>query len=267
MSKKKREAESLGATAGSNHRFAGIFGTLIIVVLIVLVFGFFAIRTRTAKQWLESHFSERIGVPVSIERSSIDLPYDLVIDGLKSATGDEEPTFSVEQLRLGFTRRLGLRLELRKVELVMRRTEAGDWKPSSFSKLGPLQDIEEISAATDSFEKKYLLRVTDSNVLWEDEHRRKLASATGIRFSMMPVELPARALTHYSLYIRRADGGGGYMLRGVEREWLATEDNTYMELMRRENQPGSGEGDDPANGERDSEPTGVPDDPQEGDAL
>ncbi|MDA0322300.1 MAG: hypothetical protein O2923_06235 [Verrucomicrobia bacterium] len=260
MGKKNSETDTLGSSSSGARRVGGLLGTLIIVVLIVLVFGFLAIRTRTAAHWLESYLGDRLGVPVSIEKSSIAWPYDLVIEGLRTAEEYDGPDFSAVELRIRWTRRFQTSIELRRAMLVMRSTPEGEWLPAIFAALGPLQNIEEISAVTDSFEQKVVVSITDSSVKWEDEHERDLASATGIRFSMMPLQLPTRTIVHYHLYIRRADGGGGYMLRGVEREWLAGEDNTYMELMRRENQPGS----QAAGAEgRDDGAT----DPPEGDAL
>jgi len=260
MAKKNRKADIHASSTSGERRAVGLIGSLIIVVVIVLVFGFFAIQTRTAAQWLESYLGDRLGVPVSIEKSSIAWPYDLVIEGLRTAEEYDGPGFSAVELRIRLTRRFQTSIELRRAMLVMRSTAEGEWQPAIFAALGPLQNIEELSAVTDSFEQKYVVRITDSSVKWEDEHERELASVTGIRFSMMPLQLSTRAIVHYHLYIRRADGGGGYMLRGVEQEWLAGEDNRYMELMRRENQPGLQDGEEEG---RDDGATDLP----EGDAL
>lgn len=212
--------------------------TILILVALLLAFGFFAVRTDYGQQSIERALTKRLGIPITIGSARIVWPYDLVLSGVSTETETEtgDPGFKADELRINWSWPRQMHIELRGPVAILQQTETGDWVPSVFAALGPLQDIAGISAVTDTFERDWSVDVTDGAIRWNDIHQTELASVGGIRFSMTPVQLPSRVLTHYYLYVRHAYGSGGYRLSGLEREWMATEDNTYIEIMSRENQ-------------------------------
>lgn len=219
---------------GLRGRTRGLLGTLVALTVILLVFVFFAARTDFARRKVVEMLSARLGMPVTVARTSIVFPYDLSIEKLKTEPVEEHPGLTVDEVRIGVSRHLRWKVRVNGAAVQVQQGLAGAWSPAVFESLGRMNDVDEISAMTDGFEKSVLLEVRSSSIQWLDAQRVELASASGIRFEMVPVRLPGRNLMYYRLFIRHAYGGRGLRTSGMEREWMSPDDNAYIEIARRE---------------------------------
>jgi len=220
---------------GGGHR--GAISRFVVVVLIlaviVLVAGWFAVRSEGARGLIEEQVAKRLGTPVEIEKTRIGWPYVLVLENLRTpgfeAAGT--PGFSAVEVRVGRGfRRWDLRL--RQVILRVMDEGGGRWAPEYLARLGDLREVRapDVVRATDGIRDKVEIRLTDSTLGWLDAEGAEVASVRDVNFSMLPVRIENRRLHYFSLDVYRATGVALGEGRDMHWEWLTTQELEYIEL-------------------------------------
>ena len=87
---------------------SGVVGRFIITVLIILVIllvtVFFAVRTRGGHDFVEDRLTKHFGVDMTVKRMRVGWPYALVLEELRTKDFDEEGAmsgFAAQEVRLG----------------------------------------------------------------------------------------------------------------------------------------------------------------------
>lgn len=225
--------EANAAPAAPKRRGGGgrTLGILLAVAVILLVFGFCAARTDGFRSYVEERVQKQTGFKVSIEKTRIGWPYDLVLDHVQSERGDggRVGSFAVREARLGVTPG-GWRVALAGGRLALGRTQAGEWEPNVLRGLEPTSPVQDLTALMADFSRRVWLVVKDGTIEWRDESGKKVAAAEGVDYTQTPLDAPGRRLYHFRLTARNVLRTNGWQIRGVEREWLATEGQPYIEI-------------------------------------
>jgi hypothetical protein len=228
----------------SNGRRRGaisrIMTVILILVIIVLTAIWFGVRSEGGRELIESRLSTQLGIPVSIEKTRIGLPYVLVLENVRTAEFEAAGTagFSVAEVRLG-RRLLSWDLRLRQLMVRLQEDGTGGWLPASLMRLGDLKQAgtRDVVRMSDGIRDKVRLRLLDSSIAWLDVDGREVASVRGVEFRMLPVRIEERRLHYFSLDIYQAVGialAGG---RDMRWEWLTTQELEYIELSSASQHP------------------------------
>ena len=210
---------------------------------IVLVTGYFAVRTDGGRSFIEERLEKRLGMPVTIRETSVGWPYDLVMEDVATTGGADAGAFRVQTLRVGWRIGAGVRIAMDRPELDLVRNVEGGWVPARFAKLGelPQQGIRDISRLTAGFRKKTVLKLRDGRIRWTNAEGITLADAEGVRLDIAPIRLPSRRMIHHALGVYSGMGVDGLRFHDLEREWLADEMNPYVEIRgSKQREPAAG---------------------------
>jgi hypothetical protein len=229
------------AGGGRLRRFAG---TLLAIVVILLVFGFFAVRTETARRMIQARLAALTGMEVTVGKTRIGMPYTLVVENVegREAKVAGVPPVTVRELRIGFSPRRRLGVSVRDVLGCMKQDGDGNWWPAFLKPLGGVSfdDMAGVTALTESWRGRISLRVREGRFVWRDSMGADVATVEGLSFDVVPVNVPGRETYHYALSVSAVKSRDGNVFRDVRREWLATEQQAYIEVdkaFRAEGEP------------------------------
>jgi hypothetical protein len=198
----------------------------LVVIVIVLVAGIFAARTRGAKELVTDWLSEKTGMEVAVNETRIGLPYVLVAEGVDSKAVDDagDPFLHVDEVRMwpGFSP--FLRVRARGVELTMLLSEDGKWRPESLAKTGRLPGAGPgmISRVTRDMRRRMVLEIEDSSIVWRDWRGQQKALVSGLCFGFRPVDIPGKQMYYYHLSADVIEGPRRSAVTGTETEWLSS---------------------------------------------
>ena len=208
-------------------------GITLVLLLIFLVFGFFAARTDGGRQFVEEQLKKRTGCEFSITKSRITWPYDLVLEGVSAHEPDDShAVLEISEAQIGL--RLGTPwcLRLKGLNMVLEEGADGQWAPEIASELGPLESIEEVAKIEDLFQgdMKMEIEIENGRIEWLNQHGTRKAYAGNVSFFARPLQLPDRAFHYCRLMARKVLRSNGAELQHVEREWLSSEKQPYVEI-------------------------------------
>ena len=210
----------------------GCLATLAIVAVILLVAFAFAVRTRGACELLADYFRDRAGIDLAIGSARIALPYDLVLEDLRSRTNTVGPgALRIREVRLGFRWNGEMPVRIRGAQLELARDAAGAWQTACFERVGALTDIRETQKLFAGMPSNLRLEIRDSGIVWKGKDGAELAAAQGLDFRVLPLEAPGKTMGYYELFarsVKRLNGGEG---KTVRRVWLSTDANPYVEIV------------------------------------
>ncbi len=221
-----------GTHRGALSRSLAVF---LILVAIVLVAGWFAVRSDGARALIEEQVSKRLGTSVAIEKTRIGWPYVLVLENLRTPEFEAAGTagFSAAEVRIGRDLH-GWSLHLRQAIVRVMDEGDGQWVPECLARLGDLRDVHvrDIVRLTDDLRDKVSIRLTDSTLGWLNADGEELAAARDVNFRMLPVRIEKRRLHYFALDIYRTTGMAMGGSRDMHWEWLTTQELEYIELSR-----------------------------------
>ena len=217
-------------------RFSGGLLLLAFVLLVALVTGWFLARTEGVRKLLAERLSDRMGVTVTIGKSRIGWPYELVLRDVATAAiaAAGTPGFAVGEVRIA-RRLFTWQVTLRHVTLRVQQDEAGVWMPLVAARIADLRQASALDLVrlTNPVRQRLRLRISDGSLDWLDADGRTEASLRGVGFRMEPVDLPdAREMTYYRLNVYAASGGALGDARDLAWAWLTSDEQAYVELER-----------------------------------
>jgi hypothetical protein len=223
-----------GKRGGGLKRF---FVTLLILFVIVYVSCWFAAGTDGMRSLVEKWLSDRVGMPVTVKKVRMSFPVGLVVKDLSSNDFKEDAAgLQVAELNLSPGVDTAWLVTLKQVRLVLVQDGEKSWMPRFFEKLGdlPTRNITEISRVTHGFRDRVAVSSEKVSIRWIDGAGGILAAVDDGAFRVEPVSLPVGEWHYHSLSIYRYEAPGldGYSVRDMTREWIASDDNGYVELSR-----------------------------------
>jgi len=225
----------ISSPCGTTVRGLGRFLlTLVVVAAILLTTGFFAVRTRGGRSFIEDWLEKRTGMDMNIPGSRIGWPYELVLERPMSAgfRSGAAPGVKAQEVRIGLGLRTGWRVSVQGCVVSLMRGKDRSWEPQFLSVLGdlPLKNIAEISRITSGFRQSTSLRVGDSSIRWLDSEGMVKISASGVDFAVTPLRMPRRIMYHHHISICSMRGLIGTHMTDIERVWLASDERDYVEI-------------------------------------
>lgn len=251
----------------------GAFVTVLVLVLIAYVTGFFIGRTEGFRAIVTGRLEKLLGAPVKIDRVSVDMVYNLTLTGLEAEGGRRAgmPSLKVAKVRIAWrwgdlVRRgsVGVaRIELEKPAVVFERVEDGRWAPEP---LAPLADFvarqmrfnlpsaspaEATPSSAESETGKKGVRglefditgletaiaIRRGEISWWVDTAAPYASVEGISLDATPLAVPGRRLTHYLLAVKRASSRDGPAFRDLTVELLDVGDQQILLRFIADHQP------------------------------
>lgn len=212
--------------------FRSFFITLLVVIAIVMVTIFFAVRTEGGREFVAHRLGRCAGTEVIVEGARIGWPYALIVEGPSTEGFDElTPGFKAQSLRiaLGLDRRL--RIDVLRGELHLVQNKRGEWMPSFFGRLGdlPAKNAGHLERLTSTFRDRVSLEIRDSVIRWIDSEGNETASVTGLDLVVLPVEVPGRRMSYCRISSHSLVTGDRKAM-DVEREWLMSETEPCLGL-------------------------------------
>lgn len=221
-----------GHRAGHSHPVAGFLLTGVLILVILVIAGAFAIRTRGGCELLADYLRERTGLNLAIGGARFALPYDLVVENLRTRDeGESNGVLTVREVRLEWLPGSSPILKIRGAQLGLVASEPGTWRPESFEVLGELRDVRQ-TAALFAGVPDLTLDVRDSAIAWT-EGGTNTASVEDLTLRVTPVRPPGRRWRLFELQAGRVVRAGGGTGRAVHRTWISTEEDGYLELLYR----------------------------------
>jgi hypothetical protein len=207
--------------------------TVVVVILILAVFGLFAMRTEMARTSVEEHLERQTGMDLSVERTRIGWPYQLVIEGITTEESEDGPLsgFSAKEIRVGLDCRLKVVMKVKRGIVNLLRIEDGTWRPTFFARLGALRQLEQVADLTKGFRRTVRLEIDRGSILWFDCDGSRIARAEDMDFSMTKVALKnQREMYHCSLSVFSITHEDGGRTPNVKREWFFTDEDRFIEI-------------------------------------
>ena len=211
---------------------AGFLFTAVLILIILVVAAAFAIRTRGGCELVSDYLRERTGLNLAIGGARFALPYDLVLENLRTRDeGDGSGSFTTREVRLEWLPGLSPILKIRGARLNLVAAEPGNWQPAPFESIAELRDVRQTAALFGGLPAA-TLDVRDSAITWT-EGGTNTAAVEGLTLRATPVRLPGRRWELFELQAARVVRAGGGTGRAVHRTWISAEENGYLELLYR----------------------------------
>jgi len=210
--------------------------TVLIILVVLLVTVFFAVRTRGGHEFIEERIEKHLGLSIEVERMRIGWPYALVLEDMRTEGFDEEgdmPGFAAQEVRLGPSLRARYRIFVRRGHLRLVEAEGHIWDPSCFARLGelPYGDLADVTRMLPLAARRVEFEMNGGRLEWFDRRNSILASAHGINYCVTPVRIPGRTMQHHALSLYSMARPNGARMSDVSREWLSSDTIERVELM------------------------------------
>lgn len=212
------------------------FVTLVILLVILWAFVFFALRTKGGLDLVRAQLEKRLGTPVTLEQARLGFPLTLHLAGLQSAdyvAGQSGFRADAAAVSPGFRTRTWWRLELRRPELTL-VYDGSAWAPTNFAGLGhlPESNLAVLSDLCAGWRDRLAVEVHGGSVVWQGGSEALPVYANGVEFRVEPVRLPGRRMVYYHFGAALAQDPHGNLVNSAEVEWLASDAPRLVELSR-----------------------------------
>lgn len=234
---------SEGKSTGRGGCLKRLFWIGIVLMLLVLAGFYFVARTDRFRRWSEKRVGAMVGQTVTIGRTGLGWPCDLILADVTSAgyanARGAAGGFHVDEARLRPAGLLRMRLNLRGWEARVVRAGRGRWTPECLALLGALHGggIADIADITRPWRAHLTLDAERGAVRWVSAEGLPLAGAEGVVLLVRPVALPGRRLAYHRLGVARMTAADGATVHDIEREWLCTDMRAYVEIGRAGEEP------------------------------
>ncbi len=233
MAKSDKSDRDFTVESEKRHRFRTIVVTTLIVAVIVLVTGYLGMRTEVAKKWVEGYFERRTGLKVTVKNVRIGWPYDMVIEGMKSAPikGTDYASVSADTIRLGLRFGPLFKVEVAGARIQLQTTDDDRWEPDFLARLGKLRSVEEIAGLTARVRTHARIVLTRADIHWLNSRERRVARVDDLTFAMQPVVLHnGRRIYHCTMSAYEIVREDRSSISRMKREWFFTEANRFIEM-------------------------------------
>ena len=224
----------VAAPSGCLPRLARMLVSLVVIAMLLALTVVVIVHTDGFRQLAVERLKTAAGgEDLRVVRSRSGWPCDLVLEGIETAGLDAGgPGFRVGELRVGPRPSGGWRVRVDRAVLNLEQSAGDQWRPGCFAGLAdvPWHDVSELTRLTRTNWARGTLRLTDATLRWLRADGGVLASASGVSFSMQPVRVDGRRLCLYRLQAALLAMPDGTALRDVNREWLASDGNDFIEL-------------------------------------
>lgn len=235
--------------------FRGFVITTLVVLAVLYVAAYFAVRTEGFRSYAQDYIEKRLGSPVRIARSHATLGLGFVLEDVTTLAADGT-TGGVLRVRrmVGNWSPAGLVLRERPLWRSIRLRDAdlrlvpgpdGEWEPAAAARLagwlgrqlgieipearrpGSPDEMEppaepRVKADAGNFWEETELVLENGSVSWLNGDGVEDLSATGIDLWVTPVDLPHRRMTHFYLSAGQLRLPAGPVRRDVVFEALQT---------------------------------------------
>jgi hypothetical protein len=216
---------------GGAHPVAGFLVTVLVIAVILVVAAAFAVRTRGGSELISDYLRDRTGLNVAVGKARLALPYDLVLEELRTrGGGSTNGDLSVREVRLQWQIDGSPVVKIRGADLALVKSGPDDWLPEAFSDVGGLSDVLQ----TPWFFRempRLTLDVRDSSVRWTAG--TNIWSVEGLGLRSLPLRVGGQAWRYFEVQAGQVNRAGGSIGRAVRRVWISAPENGYLEVAYR----------------------------------
>ena len=205
---------------------------VVVLVAVVLAIVMIGVHTEGGQELIRSRLASRLAMEVDFDDARLAWPGALVLEGVavQVREGDDVSVAEMKELRLSY--RCGRRVEirLRRPDILIRQSVAGDWQPSSFTPLldftnGMTAALEAFSAA---FREQADVYVEDGTIQFADASEAARLTLGGVTWHCVRVSLPDSGKAYHQRFVRY--GGTGLTQadgRPAAREWFTVGERVF----------------------------------------
>jgi hypothetical protein len=210
--------------------------TVLIILMVLLVTIFFAVRTRGGHDVVEERLQKYFGMELTVKRMRVGWPYALVLEELRTKGFDEEgamPGFAAQEVRLGPSLHGWCRVFIRRGHLRLVESAGQVWEPAFFTRLGalPYGDLADVARMAPLTSGHVDFELNGGRIEWLDQDSTLVAAAHGISYRLTPVRIPGRRMQHHALSLYSMTRPNGARMTDVSREWLSSDTIPHVELV------------------------------------
>ncbi len=207
-----------------------VSGLSLAIVSAMVVFG---IQTRVGSDLVANFLKKQTGLDVSVGGAQFVGPLEVSLTDVQTKPSTTPfGNFKVREIQLGWSWSGESRVTLRGVRLDLVQLADG-WVPAPFAKIATLADVRETVAFFTDDPKLVSLDITDSGIVWSTPDGERLAAVDGLNLSMRPVLLGERPVRIFDVSAKSVFRAGGVKGRLMQRMWVTTFDNPYLEVTYR----------------------------------
>ena len=261
--KKNRKYEVVTETPWRGHPIRRFIITVCILAAVFYVGAFLACGTDGFRSYTEEYLGNHLGIPVHVKHVNATPGLDLVLTGVmtEGISRKGTPGYRVKEavVRWSLVNKIFSRgeivsaMELNDFNVSFAPGASGEWEPSALAKLGSWVaewgrfDLKPPVAAPSSAESegkqesrpvakkirtdfwgRIKLSIDEGTMSWSDADQRELASASGLHFTITPLSVPNRKMTHYFLTVENASVGDRKGVRDFTFEMLKVASNNIV---------------------------------------
>ena len=263
--KKNRKFAVVTETPAHGHPIRRFIVTVCILAAVFYVGAFLACGTDGFRSYTEEYLGNHLGIPVHVKHVNATPGLDLVLTGVmtEGISRKGTPGYRVREavVHWSLVNKILSRgeilsaMELNDFQVSFAPGESGEWEPSALAKLGSwvaewgrfdLKPPVAAPALAGSEEKpeppprpmakkirtdfwdRIRLSIEEGTMSWSDADQRELASASGIHFTVTPLSVPNRKMTHYFLTVENASVGDRKGVRDFTFEMLKVGSNNIV---------------------------------------
>jgi len=207
-----------------------VLGLSLVFVLAMAVFG---IQTKVGSDMVANYLKKQTGLDLSVGGAQLAAPLDLILTDVQTKPSTTPfGSFKAREIQIGWRWGGEMRLMLRGVRLELVKLADG-WAPAPFAKIGVLADVRDTVALLSEDPNLTSLDVADSAILWNSPDGERLSAVDGFSLSMRPVLLGEKSLKLFDVTARMVFRSGGVKGRLMQRMWVSTFENPYLEVEYR----------------------------------
>lgn len=255
---------------GLGARIGGLVLTVAIVTLILYGAALAVSRTDGFRSMVAEKVSDWSGLPVDIESASLTPGLDLVLNGLRTAEGEDGAELKISRARVEWSlvsfltwgKSAVRAVDLQAGSIQFRPDHQGRWQPAWMHV--PFVDMIEGSghslsntsaavtptatgdskpdgdtaaglstASAGAFWEDVALRIRDGHLTWQASDDRVAASVSGLNLTVTPLFAPLRTLHHFQAWMDDLRVGQERM-QGVSLEFISVEDRQMVVALEAE---------------------------------
>lgn len=229
------EAEKVGKTrkrkgppASAGCLLMAVLSVAIVVAAVVL-----GVQTRVGCDVVADYLKRQTGLDLAVGGASFTAPTELCLTDVQTKpTTTPLGSFKAREIRLGLGWGGTLEMAVAGANLEVVKTADG-WVPAAFTQIATLADVRDTAALLASDPRLVKLDVKDSRILWSGPDGERVSIVEGLGVGMRPVTLGGRALKVFEVRARTVRREGGGKGRSIQRLWVSTVDEPYLEVYYR----------------------------------
>lgn len=205
-------------------RFVTFLLVLAIAVVVIVAVG---VRTEGGQELIRSRLASHLAMVVDFESARLVWPGALVLEtfAVQVKEGDDVSVAAMKELQLSFRAPRRVVARLRRPDIVIRQSPAGDWQPSAFSPIPSFTEspVKALETFSEAFRERADIYIEDDGTIqFIDAAERAVLTLGGVRWHCVRVDYPGSESSYHQEFMRYSGTGFAQNEGRPERfEWFS----------------------------------------------